>query len=135
MSFVVLPLTALGAGIISFSSPCCVPLIPSYLSYISALPVSELGTREARAITLRAAVLFVAGFTLVFTILGVSFAFVGAALVRNVPFIVRMAGIVIIAMGLAMMGVVRIPLLHRERRMDLARLSRGPTSAFPLGMA
>jgi cytochrome c-type biogenesis protein len=135
MSVVILPLVALGAGIISFSSPCCVPLIPSYLSYMSALPVSELGEREARAVTLRAAVLFVTGFTLVFTLLGVSFAFVGAALLRNLPAIVRVAGLVIIVMGLAMTGVLRVPLLFQERRVDLARVRRGPNGAFALGTA
>lgn len=56
------PLTVI-AGMISFSSPCCLPLIPGYLSYVSGPPVSDLGRREARALTLRAALLFVAGFT------------------------------------------------------------------------
>jgi cytochrome c-type biogenesis protein len=130
-----LPLVALVAGVISFSSPCCLPLIPGYLSYVSALPVADLGRREARAVTLRASLLFVAGFTVVFTVLGLSFAFVGAALLRNVPLIVRVSGVVIIAMGLAMMGVLRVPMLARERRIDLARVPRGPRSAFLLGMA
>ena len=70
MATLLLPLGAVLAGVISFSSPCCLPLIPGYLSYVSALPVSELGQREARAVTLRAALLFVAGFTLVFAALG-----------------------------------------------------------------
>jgi len=65
MTTLLLPLVAVVAGTISFSSPCCLPLIPGYLSYISALPVSELGRREARAVTLRAALGFVAGFTVV----------------------------------------------------------------------
>src|SRR5438270_13162569 len=117
-----LPPLAVLAGMISFSSPCCLPLIPGYLSYISGLPVSEPGEREARAVTLRAAVLFVAGFTLVFTLLGISFALMGAVLLRNVPTIVRVAGVGIIVMGLAMMGVLRIPFLYRERRIDMARV-------------
>ena len=135
MGRLLLPLVALGAGILSFTSPCCLPLIPGYLSYVSALPVSHLDTREARAVTFKASLLFVAGFTLVFTALGVSFAFVGAALLRHIPLIVRIAGVAIIVMGLAMMGIVRIPALYRERRMDLARLPRGPRGAFGLGMA
>src|SRR6266699_3663591 len=135
IGWLVLPLVALGAGIISFTSPCCLPLIPGYLSYVSALPVSELDTRQARAVTVKAAVLFVAGFTFVFTLLGVSFAFVGAALLRQVPVIVQVAGVAIIVMGLAMTGILRIPALYRERRVDLARLPRGPRAAFGLGMA
>ncbi len=134
MQLFLLPLATV-AGIISFTSPCCLPLIPGYLSYVSALPVSELGTSRARAVTLRATLLFVAGFTVVFTALGVSSAVVGAVLIRSVPLITRLSGVVIIAMGLAMLGVVRIPLLHRERRFDLARIPSGPRAAFLLGMA
>lgn len=130
-----LPLLALGAGVISFSSPCSLPLIPGYLSYVSALPVSELGRDEARAVTLRAAILFVAGFTTVFTALGISFALVGTLLQRNLPEIVRVAGVGIIVMGLASLGVLRIPFLYRERRFDLAAVPRGPRAAFPFGMA
>ncbi len=134
MPFLLPPLAVL-AGAISFTSPCCLPLIPGYLSYISGLPISELGQREARALTLRAALLFVAGFTVVFTARGVSFALVGSALLRNVPVIVKVAGVVIILMGLAMMGLLRIPLLYRERRVDLGRIPSGPRAAFLLGMA
>ncbi len=135
MRALVLPLLAVVAGVVSFTSPCCLPLIPGYLSYVSALPVSELGRREARMVTLRAALLFVAGFTAIFTVLGVSFAFVGAALLRQLPLIVRLAGVVVIAMGLAMLGVLRLPLLYRERRFELSSLPKGPKGAFPLGMA
>lgn len=129
-----LPFLAVVAGMVSFTSPCCLPLIPAYLSYVTALPVSDLEQAEARALTLRASLAFVAGFTLVFTALGASFALVGSLLLRNVPLIVRVAGVGIILMGLAMMGLLRVP-LYRERRLDLARLPRGPKAAFPLGMA
>src|SRR5712692_10388893 len=135
MSLVVLPLAALGAGIISFTSPCCLPLIPGYLSYMSALPVSQLDRDRARAMTVKAAVRFVAGFTLVFTALGASFAVVGSLLTRNLPIIVRLAGVGIVIMGLSMTGLLRIPVLHREARVDLARVPRGPRAAFGLGMA
>lgn len=129
-----LPLLAVVGGLVSFSSPCCLPLLPGYVSYISALPVGRLGDRDARSVTLRAALLFVAGFTAVFTLLGIGASFVGAALLRD-PRVIRAFGGVIIAMGVATLGVVRIPLLYRESRMDLARVPRGPAWAFPLGMA
>ena len=130
-----LPLLALVAGFVSFSSPCCLPLVPGYLSYVSALPVSELGDREAKRATVQAAVLFVAGFTTVFTILGVGATVVGSFFLRNQDSMVRVFGVVIIVMGLVTMGVVRAPVLMRERRVDLARIPRGPAFAFPMGMA
>lgn len=135
MSTLTLPLVAIGAGIISFTSPCCIPLVPGYLSFISGLPVSELGARQARAVTLRAAIVFVAGFALVFTLLGASVGLVGAVLIRNTPLILRIAGIAIIALGLATAGLLRVPWLARERRLDLGRLTAGPRGAFPLGLA
>jgi cytochrome c-type biogenesis protein len=135
MEVVTLPLLAVGAGVISFSSPCCLPLIPGYLSYMSALPVSGLGSRQARAVALRAAVLFVVGFTAVFTVLGSSAALVGSLLNRNLDVITRASGFVIIGLGLAMLGVLRVPLLYRERRFDLARVPTGPRAAVFMGMA
>lgn len=135
MATVTLPLVALVAGMISFTSPCCLPLVPGYISYVSALPVSQLGEHEARAVTLRAAVLFVAGFTVAFTALGASFALVGSLLLEHVPGILRVAGIGIIVLGLTMIGLFQIPALGRERRLDLARIPKGPAAAFPLGLA
>lgn len=130
-----LPFVAFGAGVISFSSPCCLPLLPSYLSYVTALPTAELGGREARALTLRASLLFVAGFTTVFTALGASLTFVGSMLLANVPIIMRVAGVGIIVMGLGMLGLIRLPWLYREWRPGTSVRWRGPKGAFPLGMA
>ena len=130
-----LPLFAVVAGVVSFSSPCCLPLIPGYLSYVSALPVAGLSAAEARRTTVRAAVLFVAGFTTVFTLLGVGASALGSVFLRNQDTIVRGFGVIIIVLGLATIGVLRIPVLMRERRVDLARVPRGPAFAFPMGMA
>jgi cytochrome c-type biogenesis protein len=135
MEVMVLPLLAVVAGVVSFTSPCCLPLIPSYLSYVTALPVAELGARQARAVTLRASLLFVAGFTLVFTALGASFAYVGSALLANMPLLVRVAGVGIILMGLGTAGIIKMPWLYREWRPALGRGGGGSKAAFPLGMA
>ena len=135
METITLPLFAIAAGFISFSSPCCLPLVPGYLSYVSALPVSELGEPKARRVTLRASLLFVAGFTVVFTILGAGATLLGSVLLRNRDGLVRWSGVVIIVLGLVTMGVLRIPALMRERRLDLASVPRGPGWAFPMGMA
>jgi cytochrome c-type biogenesis protein len=136
MENVALPFLAVVAGILSFSSPCCLPLLPGYLSYVSALPVSELGAPEARRVTLRAALLFVAGFTTVFTTVGVVAALVfGSLRLPEQGAVVRVVGVVIIILGLSTAGVLRIPFLMRERRMDLNRVPRGTAWAFPMGMA
>ena len=134
MDTVLLPLIAVLAGVISFSSPCCLPLIPGYLSYVSALPVSQLGDRDARRVTLQASSFFVAGFTTVFTVLGISVTLIGTVLLRHLPVIVRGSGVVIIVMGLATMGAVRIPILYREQRFDMSRVASGPRGAYVLGM-
>jgi cytochrome c-type biogenesis protein len=135
MSPLLLPLFAVVAGVISFSSPCCLPLLPGYISYISAQPTSTLGTREARTRTLRASLAFVAGFALVFTSLGVASAFFGSFVLRVLPTIVRVMGVGIIVLGISMMGILRIPFLLRERRFDMARLPRGTRGAFGVGVA
>lgn len=108
MSVVLLPVLAAVAGAVSFTSPCCLPLVPGNLSYMSALPVADLGQRDARAVTVRAAVLFVAGFT---AVLGVAVALLGSVVLRNLPLIVRVAGV-----GIIVGGVCRDQPLGRLRR-------------------
>lgn len=135
MEALTLPVLAVVAGFVSFSSPCCLPLVPGYLSYVSALPVSELDDRDARRVTVRAAVLFVAWFTVVFTALGVGATVAGSVLLRNQDTVVWVFGVLIIGLGLVTMGVVRVPWLLRERRVDLAAIPKGPGWAFPMGMA
>lgn len=132
---ILLPLVAVVAGALSITSPCCLPLLPAYLSYISSLPVSDVDERQARRVTMRASLLFVAGFTTIFTILGLGASALGSLFLRNLPVLVRWSGGLIIILGLANMGVLRLPALQRERRLDLARVPRGPTWAYPMGMA
>lgn len=135
MDVLVLPFLAVMAGILSFSSPCCLPLLPGYVSWVSGLPIGGLTTAGSRAVVLRASLLFVAGFTVAFTALGVSAGLLGAVLVRQLPMVTRVGGVAIIALGVASFGVVRMPLLDREMRFDLSRIRRGPSSAFVLGLA
>ena len=135
MEALTLPLLAVVAGFVSFSSPCCLPLVPGYLSYVSALPVAKLSERDARRVTVRASLLFVAGFSIVFTVLGVAATLLGSVFLRGQDTLVRLFGVMIIALGLITMGVIRVPALMRERRIELGRLPRGPAFAFPMGMA
>ena len=127
-------LFAFGGGLVSFLSPCTLPLLPGYLSYISGLSADELEAKEHRAQLLAAALLFVLGFSLVFVSIGATASYIGAAVLPHRPFLMKMAGLFIIAMALIMIGVLRIPLLYREKRFHLPR-QFGVWGAFPLGMA
>ena len=130
-----LPLLAVVAGMLSFTSPCALPLIPSYLSYVSGLPISDLDRGRSTPLVLRSSLAFVAGFTVVFTALGASATLLGSLLLRHMTGILDVAGVVIIVLGLATAGLLRVPFLAHERRFDLSRVPKGPRGAFPLGMA
>ena len=124
---------AVTAGALSFTSPCCLPLLPGYLAYMTALPD---GTVSGRRLRLRAAALFVAGFSTVFTALGVAVGLAGASAARHIPELGRLAGVVLIIAGVLTTGLLRTPLfLQRERRPGLTRAPRGPAGAFALGAA
>lgn len=126
---------ALLAGVVSITSPCCLPLMPGYLSYVSGVAGEETGTVAVRTRVLGAAALFVAGFTSVFTLLGASASVLGSFILFNRQAFMRGAGVFVIVMGVVTMGLIRIPFLFRERRVDLRRIRSGPIGAVPLGMA
>lgn len=120
------------AGIVSISSPCCLPLMPGYVSYIGG--VSD-DADQARSRPVTAAGLFVLGFALVFTTLGAAASLAGAWLLEHRLVLERVGGAFVIVMGLATLGVVRIPLLYREMRFDATRIRPGLGGALPLGAA
>jgi cytochrome c-type biogenesis protein len=128
-----LPL-AFGAGLFSFLSPCTLPLLPGYLSFISGLGAEEVQERENAGTVVGAAVLFVLGFSLVFVALGATASYVGATLLPYRDTLTRVAGAFIIIMALFVLGVVPLPAFYREKRFHLGR-DFGTWSAFPLGMA
>lgn len=126
---------ALVAGAVAFTSPCCLPLMPGYLSYVSGVAGEDVGTVAVRKRVVGSALLFVAGFATVFTALGASASVAGSFVLRNRLFLTKVAGVFVVAMGLAAMGALRIGFLYRERRIDLRRIRSGPLGAVPLGMA
>jgi len=126
---------ALVAGVVSFTSPCCLPLMPGYVAYVSGVAAEGEGSVLVRRRVLGAALLFVLGFATVFTLLGAGASVAGAVLLRNRLVIEKVAGAFVIAMGLGTMGLLRIPFLYREARLDLRRVRTGPLGAVPLGMA
>lgn len=129
-------LLALVAGVVSFSSPCCLPLMPGYVAFVSGAAEAEEGSGVAvRKRAVGAAILFVIGFTLVFTLLGAGISVFGDTLISRRRFLIQVAGVFVIVMGLVTAGFLRIPFLYRERRLDLRRIKPGPGGAIPLGMA
>jgi cytochrome c-type biogenesis protein len=126
---------ALFAGVVSFTSPCCLPLMPGYVAFVSGAAGEGGGGVAVRTRALGAAVLFVVGFATVFTLLGAGISVFGATLISRRPFLIQVAGVFVIVMGLVTAGFLRIPFLYRERRIDLRRIKPGPAGALPMGMA
>ena len=118
---------ALLAGVLTFSSPCTLPLVPGYLGYLS-------GVGAGRGRTMGTAALFVTGFALVFTALGAGASSLGSLLVEHRPLLDRAAGVVIVLLGLFVLGLVRPRFLLREGRPLLERVRPGPAGALLLGM-
>jgi cytochrome c-type biogenesis protein len=131
MSGLLVVATAFLAGLVSFSSPCCLPLLPGYVAYVSG-DASRSNPRK----TMAAAGLFTLGFGLTFTALGASASWLGWTLLSNRPALVRAAGLLVAAVGVATVLGAGIPGLVRERRLlSLHRVPRGPAFAVPLGAA
>lgn len=129
-----------GAGVLSFLSPCVLPLVPAYLTYMSGATFERLreeGTAGGRLYgrTAITALAFVLGFSLIFIAFGATATFFGQALRRALPVLMPLAGVMIIAMGLHFLGVFRISMLYRQFRMEGPKLASGPLGGFLLGLA
>ena len=131
------------AGILSFISPCVLPLIPGYLSFVSGVTLDDMrgtgavavappGARR-RAVTMSVA--FVLGFSLVFISLGASATAIGSLLMEHLSLLGKIAGVVIILFGLHMMGVLRIGWLYNEKRMQTSGKPAGFFGAMLVGIA
>jgi cytochrome c-type biogenesis protein len=123
------------AGLISFFSPCALPLLPGYLSFVTGLSASDVGATGRRLAALGPCLLFVAGFTLVFTALGATASTLGAALEGARPLLEKLAGIFIIVMALVMVGTIRIPVLNGEYRLHPTQRRGGAIGSLVLGGA
>jgi cytochrome c-type biogenesis protein len=132
---------ALGAGLLSFLSPCVLPLVPPYLCFLAGLSLDDLQQGETTGRwrpnwrIVAASVAFVAGFATVFVALGASASAVGKALTAHFETLGIIAGIVIIILGLHFLGVIRIGLLFREARFQLAAKPAGLLGAYLVGLA
>lgn len=123
------------AGVVSFTAPCTLPLLPGYVAYVAGLDEPAADTATAGRRVWAGAGLFVLGFALTFTLLGATASAAGWFLASRGAKIDVFAGVLIILMGLMLTGVVRVPWLQRERRFNLHEMARGPAGAAPLGAA
>ncbi len=117
------------AGILSFLSPCVLPLVPSYLAYVG-------GSAQARRrVVLTNSLFFILGFSLVFVALGASASALGSVLRGNRDVLMIAGGVLVIFFGLVMLGVVKVPWLYRDTRVQYRGETRTPWGALLLGMA
>ena len=123
---------ALGAGLISFLSPCVLPLIPGYISYISGSSLSEL--IEKKNVNLFPIILFTIGFSIVFIIFGAASTFLGKVLLQNSYELRIIAGLVIIILSLHIIGVINLKFLNYEKRIQ-TNISKNLFSPILIGMA
>jgi cytochrome c-type biogenesis protein len=132
-------LAAFAAGFLSFVSPCVLPLIPGYISFVSGVSVDEMRADAAPA-TSRLQVFitslaFVLGFSLVFIALGASATAIGKFIFAKLPLLSKIAGAVLIVFGLHTMGVFRLAFLETEKRVHAQRKPAGPLGALLVGVA
>ncbi|TFZ41349.1 cytochrome c biogenesis protein CcdA [Soehngenia longivitae] len=126
--------SAFFAGLVSFFSPCLLPMIPAYIMYISGLGDIE-GANDSKAIVLKRTLAFIAGFTIIFIIMGLSASFVGQIFSQNRSLFMKLSGIIIIIFGLNYMGVLNFSFLSKDKRLKAPKKVNGMISSTFMGMA
>src|SRR5256885_6031473 len=123
---------AFTAGLLSFLSPCVLPLIPSHVGFITGLTLEELDVRRGTALV--HALWFVTGFCLIFVALGATASALGVVLLQSQVWLARVGGVVVVLFGLYLLGVVRPGFLMRERKLQLAGKPLGYLGSTFVGM-
>lgn len=129
---------AFSSGMLCFFAPCILPLVPSYLVFISGISFDDHGASETlpyRRIMLVHAIAFIAGFSFVFVALGLSSSLIGRLLSSFQTYLMRAGGIVLIIMGLFILNIIKIPLLNREKVIHLKQKPIGIFGSFIVGVA
>ena len=126
-------IVALVAGLLSFLSPCVLPIVPPYLAYMSGISAADL--RSGKASPLLAAAFFVLGLSTVFLFLGFAASAFGAFFLQNSTTFATVAGVVVMVFGAHFLGVLRIPFLNREMRLDAGDRGGSAIGAYVLGLA
>ncbi len=126
---------ALMAGIISFLSPCVLPIVPPYLAFMSGMTVSDMEEGRARGRVGLAATFFVLGLSTVFIFLGFTASWLGSFFLQNQILLARVSGVVVILFGIHFLGLFRIPFLDREARFEAVDQGGSAFGAYVLGLA
>ena len=129
---------AVGAGVVSFLSPCILPLVPPYLCFLAGMSLDELTSDRRMPATARVfarAVAFVLGFSVVFVVLGASASVIGQQVSEHLTWLSRIAGVVVLLLGLQMLGVLRIAWLMRDVRFRAVAQPTSLPAAFVVGLA
>ncbi len=122
------------AGLASFLSPCVLPLVPAYISYLSGRALAETTTGKQRSKALLHGLAFVLGFSLVFILLGVATSALGGLLYSVREWLARIGGVIVVIFGIHMTGIVRIPFLEYDIRPDAEIDSKGLLSSALMGV-
>ncbi|MBU2575256.1 MAG: cytochrome c biogenesis protein CcdA, partial [Elusimicrobia bacterium] len=131
-------LTAFGAGVLSFFSPCVLPLLPGYLSMLSGFSAGELLKGDSKAAvkkTVRNAVIFTAGFSIAFSVMGAAASSIGDLLAAHRNVLLKIFGVIMALLGAHMTGLVNINLLNYEKRASMRSLGGGAAGSFLMGFA
>lgn len=132
-AFLPAALVALLAGVLSFLSPCVLPIVPPYLAYMTGVGVNGLKARERSAVL--PALFFVLGLSTVFLIMGFAASAFGRAFLQYQDRLAQVAGVMVIIMGLHFLHIIRIPILDQEARMNAGKQDGGAFGAYVLGLA
>ena len=128
-------LLAFSAGLLSFLSPCVLPLVPAYVSYLTGSSIEELKDDKTKLFTLYRSFGFVLGFSIIFILMGISITSLGKLLTTHKDLFRKIGGIIIIVFGMHTLGVFKVKLFYREKRFLYFDKIKGPFSSVIMGMA
>jgi len=131
-------LIAFSAGLLSFISPCVLPLVPSYVTYITGVSFKELTDAKFRSrlrwVTVSHSLLFIIGFSTIFILMGASASYLGQILARYQYWMMKGGGVLIIILGIHFTGIINLPFLQMERRFELRSKPLGYVGSFLVGI-
>ena len=131
-------LIAFMAGLLSFVSPCVLPLVPSYITYITGVSFQDLTDEKAKSrvrwATILHSILFITGFSTIFILMGASASYLGEVLVEYQSWIMKVGGVLIIVLGIHFTGIINIPFLQMEKRFELRKKPLGYLGSFLVGI-